>query len=77
MRSTTHNRQAGSYLRLARLASGCGQESLALRLSEHLGLKMSGSQLSYYESGTHVVPAAVLLAVAELTSMPIAGAEHE
>jgi helix-turn-helix protein len=52
MQCTSKNALAGLYLKDARQSAGLSQEGLARELSGALGLAVSGSQLSYYESAT-------------------------
>ena len=67
MQRSAHNARAGSVMRKARERRHWTQGYLAYLLSERLGVGVSATSMSYYETGSATVPAAVLLAVLELT----------
>jgi transcriptional regulator with XRE-family HTH domain len=74
--STAHNQLAGNFLRQGRLDAGGGkamkQEVYARLLAEKLQLPGIARQtLSAWERGTTVVPAAALLASAEILRIDV------
>jgi transcriptional regulator with XRE-family HTH domain len=74
--STTHNQLAGNFLKQGRLDAGGGkpmkQEAYARLLAEKLQLRSIARQtLSAWERGTTVVPAAALLASAEVLGVDV------
>jgi len=74
--STTHNQLAGNFLKQGRLDAGGGkamkQEAYARLLAEKLQLSGIARQtLSAWERGTTVVPAAALLASAEVLGVDV------
>jgi transcriptional regulator with XRE-family HTH domain len=74
--STTHNQLAGNLLKQGRLDAGGGkamkQEAYARLLAEKLQLPGIARQtLSAWERGTTVVPAAALLASAEVVGVDV------
>jgi transcriptional regulator with XRE-family HTH domain len=74
--STTHNQLAGNFLKQGRLDAGGGkamkQEAYARLLAEKLQLPGIARQtLSAWERGTTVVPAAALLASAEVLGVDV------
>lgn len=71
MRTSPYNHRAAAYLKAAREAFGRSQEVFAMELSQCLGFTLSASSLAYCETAGNSVPAAVLLAVVELTGKPI------
>jgi transcriptional regulator with XRE-family HTH domain len=71
--STRQNQLAGRALRAARQASGTGPEGVtqvefAARLGAGLGIEISASALSNWESGRRSVPTAVLIEAAAASS---------
>ena len=65
MRATVHNRLAAEYVRKRRGRKH--QDEFAQELSAVLGVTISVPSLSYYESASQTIPAAVLLAAQQLT----------
>ena len=65
MRASLHNQLAANVLRKRRGRKP--QESFARELSAVLGVTIGVSSLSYYESASQTIPAAVLLAAQQLT----------
>jgi hypothetical protein len=74
MAATRHNKLAGQWLRSAR-ESGRRKRSgaqFAKALSEALETTVNTGALYAWEAGTRTVPAAVLVAAAQITKRPIA-----
>lgn len=75
MAATQHNKLAGTWLRQARESGGKRKRSapqFVKALSAALGTTVNTGALYAWEGGTRTVPAAVLLAAAEITHRPIA-----
>jgi transcriptional regulator with XRE-family HTH domain len=67
MARTPDNARAGQILSALRSTAQLSQQELCEILSKRFGFTLRQSILSTYESGTHQVPAAVLVAVTEYT----------
>jgi len=71
MSRTDQNAQAGEYLKRARQSARLSQEQMAMELTEHLGVSVCASAVSYFETATNTIPAAIVFAVHELTGAPL------
>jgi transcriptional regulator with XRE-family HTH domain len=72
MASTQHNKAAGAWLRQARESEKRSAAQFSEALTSALGTPISTGALYAWEGGTRTVPAAALLAAAQITHLPIA-----
>lgn len=72
MAASPLNKEAGAWLRDARKERKRSGPKFAGALSDLLKTPISAGALYAYETGTRTVPAAVMLAAARLTRVPIA-----